>query len=133
MTSTVIRPTETLEGDCLPSRGRAESLSLGGTRSGIRASLDYRRRPPDQRALCAPGGWGTRPEHSPMSVFGAVRALDVRSLAGPVADVEVTPGTELVREGEPIGTFFVIRRGRALLARAGCGIETLGGGDCFGQ
>jgi CRP-like cAMP-binding protein len=68
-----------------------------------------------------------------MKVFGPVRALDVRSLAGPVADIAVAPGTELVREGEPIGTFFVIRHGRALLAREGCGIETLADGDCFGQ
>jgi CRP-like cAMP-binding protein len=68
-----------------------------------------------------------------MRVFGPVRALDVRSLAGPVVDVEVSAGTELVREQEPVGTFFVIRDGSALLAREGREIETLGSGDCFGE
>jgi CRP-like cAMP-binding protein len=68
-----------------------------------------------------------------MRVFGPVRSLDVRSLAGPVIDVEVPAGTELVREHEPIGTFFVIRHGHAVLVREGCEVETLGTGDCFGE
>jgi CRP-like cAMP-binding protein len=68
-----------------------------------------------------------------MSVFGPVRALDVRSLAGPVVDVEVPAGTELVREGLPIGIFFVIRAGSAELFRDGQGVGELGTGDCFGE
>jgi CRP-like cAMP-binding protein len=68
-----------------------------------------------------------------MSVFGPVRALDVRSLAGPVVDVEVPAGTELVREGIPIGTFFVIRSGSAELFRDGHHVRTLRTGDCFGE
>ena len=65
--------------------------------------------------------------------FGPVRATDVRSLAGPVVDVEVPAGTELVREGVPIGTFFVIRSGSAELFRDGHHVGTLGTGDCFGE
>jgi CRP-like cAMP-binding protein len=68
-----------------------------------------------------------------MSVFGPVRALDVRSLAGPVVDVEVPVGTELVREGTPIGTFFVIRAGSAELFRDGHHVGSLETGDCFGE
>ena len=68
-----------------------------------------------------------------MSVFGPVRATDVRSLAGPVVDVELPAGTTLVREGEPIGTFFVIRGGSAELFRDGHHVATLAPGDCFGE
>jgi CRP-like cAMP-binding protein len=68
-----------------------------------------------------------------MSVFGPVRALDVRSLAGPVVDVEVPAGTELVHDGVPIGTFFVIRSGSAELFRDGHHVGGLGTGDCFGE
>jgi len=68
-----------------------------------------------------------------MSVFGPVRALDVRSLAGPVVDVELPAGTELVREGTPIGTFFVIRAGDAEVFRDGHHVASLGTGDCFGE
>jgi CRP-like cAMP-binding protein len=68
-----------------------------------------------------------------MRVFRPVRSLDVRSLAGPVVDIDVAAGTELVHENEPIGTFYVIRQGGAVLLREGCGIETLGTGDCFGE
>jgi CRP-like cAMP-binding protein len=68
-----------------------------------------------------------------MRVFAPIRPLDVRSLAGPVVDVDVPSGTELVREREPIGTFFVIRHGSALVVREGAEIESLGTGDCFGE
>ena len=68
-----------------------------------------------------------------MGPFGALRALDVRSLAGPVIEAEVPAGTCLVREGEPSGTFFVIRSGTASVRRAGRRLRTLEPGDCFGE
>jgi CRP-like cAMP-binding protein len=68
-----------------------------------------------------------------MGVFGPVRALDVRSLAGPVVDIEVPAGTVLMREGVPIGTFFVIRSGTAELYRDNHHVGTLRTGDCFGE
>jgi CRP-like cAMP-binding protein len=68
-----------------------------------------------------------------MSVFGPVRALDVRSIAGPVVDVEVPAGTELLREGAPIGTFFVIRSGTAEVFRDRHHVGFLATGDCFGE
>jgi CRP-like cAMP-binding protein len=68
-----------------------------------------------------------------MKVFAPVRPLDVRSLAGPVVSVDVAAGTELVREQEPIGKFFVVMHGSLLLVREGHEIESLGAGDCFGE
>jgi CRP-like cAMP-binding protein len=69
----------------------------------------------------------------PMKVFGTVRALDVRSLAGPVVDVRVPAGAHLVREGHVIGTFFVIRSGSAELWHRDRRVKELGTGDCFGE
>jgi CRP-like cAMP-binding protein len=68
-----------------------------------------------------------------MKVFAPVRPLDVRSLAGPVVAVDVPAGTELVREHEPLGKFFVVLHGSLLLVREGREIEALGSGDCFGE
>jgi CRP-like cAMP-binding protein len=69
----------------------------------------------------------------PMEVFAPVRAMDVRSLAGPALDVQVTPGSVLVHEGRLLGTFFVIRSGTAEIRRGGCLEAKLGTGDCFGE
>ncbi len=52
---------------------------------------------------------------------------------GTVMEIVVPAGTELVRKGEEIGTFFVIRSGGATLSRAGHSIGTLGPGSCFGE
>lgn len=68
-----------------------------------------------------------------MRTFGSVPLLDARSLAGPVVDVQVTAGTELVHEGMEIGTFFVIRSGSAELTQGEHQVGTLGTGDCFGE
>jgi CRP-like cAMP-binding protein len=59
--------------------------------------------------------------------------MDVRSLAGPVVDVEVPAGAHLVREGDVIGTFFVIRAGAAELWRGERKVKLLETGDCFGE
>jgi hypothetical protein len=68
-----------------------------------------------------------------VSPFGSIRATDVRSLGGPVIDVEVEAGTKVVRQDEIVGTFFVIRGGTALLLRDGTPVATLGPGNCFGE
>lgn len=65
--------------------------------------------------------------------FAPIRFTEVRSLGGPVLDLEVTAGTELLTEGQTAGTFFVIRSGTALLVRDGCPVGTVGAGDCFGE
>ena len=65
--------------------------------------------------------------------FEPIRLTEARSLGGPVLDLEVRAGSELLRQGEPVGTFFVIRSGTALLVRDDCPISTLGAGDCFGE
>lgn len=139
MTRTVISRTETPEGKVSPPGANAQAggLASGGTRSSVWATLIQRNRPRDQRARRAPGGWETRLEQSvrpdPMGVFWPVRGLDVRSLAGPVVDVDVPAGTQLVREGAPIGTFFVIRSGSADLTQGDRQVGTLSTGDCFGE
>lgn len=68
-----------------------------------------------------------------MEVFAPVRAMDVRSLAGPALDVQVPSGSVLVHEGRLLGTFFVIRAGTAELWQGGCRMGMLGIGDCFGE
>jgi hypothetical protein len=139
MASIVISQGKTTKGNASPPRTREQAggLSTGGTESSVWATRGSRMRPRDERARRAPGGWGTRLEQStapgPMSVFGPVRPLDVRSLAGPVVDVEVPAGTELVREGIPVGTFFVIRDGSAEVFRDGRHVGSLTIGDCFGE
>jgi CRP-like cAMP-binding protein len=59
--------------------------------------------------------------------------MEARSLAGPVVDIDVAPGTELVREGTVIGTFFLIRSGTAEVLSDGHPVGTLGADDWFGE
>ena len=69
----------------------------------------------------------------PLGVFGEIRPVEARSVAGPVLEVAVAPGAELIREGEIVGTFFVIRSGEAELSCDGRTVATLHAGDCFGE
>jgi CRP-like cAMP-binding protein len=68
-----------------------------------------------------------------MQIFAPVTATDARSLAGPTLEVTIEAGTEVVHEGHPLGTFFVIRSGTAELWRCGRLIRVLGSGECFGE
>ncbi len=65
--------------------------------------------------------------------FEPIRLAEVRSLGGPVLDLEVGAGSELLMQGEPVGTFFVLRSGTALLVQDDAPVSTLGAGDCFGE
>jgi hypothetical protein len=76
---------------------------------------------------------GTAAIQAKLPVFGALRARDVRSLAGPVIEAIVPEGTELVREGTTIGVFSVIRTGSVALCHGGDTVGLLGAGDCFGE
>jgi CRP-like cAMP-binding protein len=81
-----------------------------------------------------PGGGRAAWDPLPLgAVFGALRERDVRSLAGPVLDLIAPEGTEVVREGEQIGIFFVIRSGSASVVSGGVPVASLGAGDCFGE
>jgi CRP-like cAMP-binding protein len=68
-----------------------------------------------------------------MQVFGSIRSLEVRSLAGPVLDINVAAGVHLMHQGQAIGTFFVIRSGTAELWQGERRLGTVGTGDCFGE
>lgn len=76
---------------------------------------------------------GARSGADVLSVFGEIRAVEARSLAGPVLEVEVESGSELIRQGEMVGTFFVIRSGNAQLSHEGRTIGSLCAGHCFGE
>ena len=76
---------------------------------------------------------GTAAIQAKLPVFGALRARDVRSLAGPVIEAIVPEGTELVREGTTIGVFSVIRTGSVALYHGGETVGLLSAGDCFGE
>ena len=68
-----------------------------------------------------------------MHVFDDLRSLEAQALAGPVLEVEVPAGTELIRAGQQVGTFYVIRSGHAELTGDGDVARTLRPGDCFGE
>ena len=68
-----------------------------------------------------------------VNTFNPIRVTDARSLAAPAIDVHVDAGTEVVREGAVIGTFFVIRAGNAELRQGLQRVRSLGPGDCFGE
>jgi CRP-like cAMP-binding protein len=72
-------------------------------------------------------------KRDPLRVFGPISAWEVRSLAGPVVELDVAAGVRLVREGLVIGTFFLIRSGRADLMTGEHKLATLEVGDCFGE
>jgi CRP-like cAMP-binding protein len=74
-----------------------------------------------------------RPVPAPTGVFGNVRALDARSLAGPAIEVTIPAGCCVVHAGDEIGTFFVIRSGSAELRAGERQLATLEPGDCFGE
>jgi CRP-like cAMP-binding protein len=74
-----------------------------------------------------------RSAFDPMAVFAPVRSLDVRSLAGPALEVAVPAGSQLIEQGQVVGTFFVIRAGEAELWQEGRKLWPLGVGDCFGE
>ena len=75
----------------------------------------------------------TEVEPEPLHVFDDLRSLEARSLAGPALEVEVPAGTELIHEGQQIGTFYVIRSGDAELSAGGHAVRTVRPGDCFGE
>lgn len=68
-----------------------------------------------------------------MRVFGDLRSLEARALAGPMLEVEVPAGAALIRQGDQIGTFYVIRSGHAELTSDGDVVRALHPGDCFGE
>jgi CRP-like cAMP-binding protein len=73
------------------------------------------------------------PVPDPLRVFGPVPWREVRSLAGPVVETSAETGAELVREGELVATFSLIRSGSAEVRLGAITVGTLGPGDWFGE
>ena len=82
---------------------------------------------------CAAIGHTEDNHPDPLPPFGDLRSLEARSLAGPALEVQVPAGTELIHEGEQIGTFYIIRSGDADLSAHGHVSRSLRPGDCFGE
>ena len=82
---------------------------------------------------CAASRQAADQGEDPLHPFGDLRSLEARSLAGPALEVQVPAGTELIREGEQIGTFYIIRSGDAELSADGHVAKSLRAGDCFGE
>jgi CRP-like cAMP-binding protein len=55
------------------------------------------------------------------------------SLVGPVVCVRMPAGARIVREGQPIGTFFMIEEGEVELRRHERLVGRLTAGSCFGE
>jgi CRP-like cAMP-binding protein len=82
---------------------------------------------------CAAISLSSGPEQDPSQVIVELRSLEARSLAGPALEVQAAVGTELVREGQQLATFYVICSGDAELSADGRRLGTLHPGDCFGE
>ena len=116
------------------SRSQHERMWRGSRRAGSPSgpgctSIETRYARLPSNSYPAPA---TSNDDSP-NVFGPIRSLDARSLAGPAFEVQVPAGAWLVHEGQLVGTFFVIRSGTAELRCDGECLRTLAAGECFGE
>lgn len=66
-------------------------------------------------------------------IFAALPMPSLERLASQLVPVEVSPGTEVIRQGEPGDRFYVIESGRCAVAVDGVGSGELGPGDFFGE
>jgi CRP-like cAMP-binding protein len=73
------------------------------------------------------------PAPDPLRLFGPIPWRDVRSLAGPVIETEAEAGAQLVRAGDVVATFTLIRAGTVELRNGAATVGMLGPGDWFGE
>lgn len=96
---------------------------------------------PDSRRVAAPAG--ARPDRplrkddlallGRIPLFASLPRRHLRRLAEHADVVSFREREEIVREGQPGGTFYVIVRGEAKVRRGGRTVGTLGPGEFFGE
>jgi len=70
---------------------------------------------------------------SQVQLFSACSKRDLARIAALCAEVEVSAGTVLIRQGEPGHEAFVIEQGKARATVRGKRGRTMGPGECFGE
>jgi CRP-like cAMP-binding protein len=68
-----------------------------------------------------------------VAFFSDCSAEELEALADTLREVDVAEGTEVVREGDEAGDFYVIASGTADVLQGDTVIRTMGPGDCFGE
>jgi CRP/FNR family cyclic AMP-dependent transcriptional regulator len=66
-------------------------------------------------------------------LFKQCSARELGQIAGIADEIDLKEGTELTREGKPGREFFVLVEGEADVLKNGRKINSLGGGDFFGE
>ncbi|HEY2770575.1 MAG TPA: cyclic nucleotide-binding domain-containing protein [Solirubrobacteraceae bacterium] len=69
----------------------------------------------------------------PLRLFGPIPWRDVRSLAGPVVETNAQAGAQVIRAGDVVATFTLIRAGTVELRDGSTTVATLGPGGWFGE
>lgn len=70
---------------------------------------------------------------SQVQLFSACSKRDLARIAALCAEVEVSAGTVLIRQGEPGHEAFVVEQGKARATVRGKRGRTMGPGECFGE
>jgi hypothetical protein len=68
-----------------------------------------------------------------LPLFSPLGAPELEGLARSLESVEVAPGTDVVREGDPGDRFYVVADGELEVSKQGASLRVLGRGDCFGE
>jgi CRP-like cAMP-binding protein len=68
-----------------------------------------------------------------LAIFAAFDDADLAALSARLTEVDVPPGTVLLKEGEPGREAFIVASGRAELRIAGQVVGYVGGGDLVGE
>ncbi|HEX9381117.1 MAG TPA: cyclic nucleotide-binding domain-containing protein [Gaiellaceae bacterium] len=66
-------------------------------------------------------------------LFAGVSKRGMNEIAKIADEIDLPAGKELIREGDPGRQFFVLLDGEAEVRRRGSKVNTLGGGDFFGE
>jgi len=68
-----------------------------------------------------------------VAFFSECSAEELETLSERLNDVDVVEGTEVVKEGDASGDFYVIVTGTADVRQGDKLVGTMGPGDCFGE
>jgi CRP-like cAMP-binding protein len=70
---------------------------------------------------------------SEVPLFAGLSKRELSQIASIADEIDFKPGKVLIREGERGREFFVLLEGEAAVAREGGKLDTLAGGDYFGE